>query len=148
MRSTRHKLMRERRLNRDQRFTYNVLNSTPHVNTVPVSRFNVVENVMEIPFVTFIFFSPTFIVIWVFIDCVVRQMHVNVFKIWLKRWLVWNCGESSKPFFMNKNSKRTDSINKNVDSEVEFEIINQKRLVNVSLNYIPICFSQSISTSN
>lgn len=75
-------------------------------------------------------------------------MHVNILQVTLQRRFIGNCCESSKSLFMNKSSQRTNSIHKNVNSQIKFQIINQQRLMDVSLNNISICFSKTIRTSN
>ena len=104
MRSTRHVLMGKRRLDSDQSFTDQIFDAIPNINTVSMNFFDVVENVMQVPFMPAVVFTTTFIVIRVFVHCVIGKMHIDVFEIGLKRTFVRDCSKSSKPFFMNKSS--------------------------------------------
>lgn len=124
MRPAGHVLMGEGRLDCNHRFCDNVFDSFPDVY-LSVFLFDVVKYVMEIPFVSFVLLSARFIVIRVFIDSVVGKVHIDVFKIALKRRFIRNSGKSSKAFFMNKNSQRRHTIHQDIDSKVKLKFINE-----------------------
>ena len=69
------------------------------------------------------------------LDCIVCQVHKQIVKIAFLGSFVFLSGESSKTLLEYKNSQWLNSINKCVDSKIEFESINQIRFCHVTLCY-------------
>ena len=76
------------------------------------------------------------------VDSVIRQMHVEVVEIRIIWWLIFFSSESSYPLLMDIDPKRVDSIEQNVDPEIEFEVIHQVRLVDVPLDDTSLVFAR------
>ena len=75
------------------------------------------------------------------IDRVIRKMHVQVVEVGVIWWLIFFSSKSSYPLLMNVCPQRIDPIEQNVDPEVEFEVIDQVRLVDVPLDDTPLVFA-------
>jgi hypothetical protein len=75
------------------------------------------------------------------VDRVIRQMHVQVVEVGVIWWLIFFSSESSYPLFMNIDPKWVDSIEQNVNSEIEFEVIHQIWLVDVPLDDTSLVFA-------
>ena len=56
--------------------------------------------------------------------------------------------ESCEAQFMDIGSKGVNAVNENVDSQVEFESIDEKRLVNVSLDNVVLSSLEALKGSN
>ena len=70
------------------------------------------------------------------VDCVISQMHVQILEIIFARLAVLLSAESSHPFFVQIDAKRVDGLNEDIESAVEFEVINQKRVLDILLHNI------------
>lgn len=97
------------------------------------------EDSLEGPFVTsfFLFFFVLFVLLEFgveFIDGVVSKMHVEVFQVLLSWRTIVFCGKSCESLIVDIYSERVHSIQKHVDSKIKFEIINQVRFMDVSLD--------------
>lgn len=68
-------------------------------------------------------------------------MHEDVLEVALQWAFVWNSSESGKSFFVYENSKGTNTVNKDVDSKIELQTIDEKRFVEVPLDNVAIGFS-------
>jgi membrane-anchored glycerophosphoryl diester phosphodiesterase (GDPDase) len=75
------------------------------------------------------------------VDRVICQVHVQVVQVGVIWWLIFFSSESSYPLLMNVDPKRVDSIEQNVDPEVEFEVVDQVRLVDVPLDDASLVFA-------
>jgi len=76
-----------------------------------------------------------------FVDSVVGQVHVQAVEIVLLRGLVLTSSESAKTFVVKIYSEGVYAAKHYVNSEVEFELVDQEGFVHVSLHYIvPVLF--------
>ena len=75
------------------------------------------------------------------VNRVIRQVHVQVVEVGVIWWLIFFSSESSYPLFMNVDPKRVDPIEQNIDPKVEFEVVDQVRLVNVPLDDASLVFA-------
>lgn len=73
-------------------------------------------------------------VLIVFVEGIVRQMHMNILHIFLPHFLVFFCGESSQAFIVYENSQRIVSHDQDIYSEVELEIFDEERVINIGLD--------------
>ncbi len=64
---------------------------------------------------------------------VIRQMHVDFVQIVLVGRLVVDCGKAHQTLVTNVNLERFETHDYHVDSQVELEAIDKKRIVNVLL---------------
>lgn len=70
-------------------------------------------------------------------------MHEDVLEVALQWAFVWNSSESGKSFFVYENSKGANTVNKDVDSKIELQTIDEKRFVEVPLDNVAIGFSKA-----
>ena len=75
------------------------------------------------------------------IDRVIRKMHVQIVKVGVIWWLIFFSSKSSYPLLMNVDPKRVHPIEHNVDPKVEFEVVDQVRLVDVPLHDASLVFA-------
>jgi membrane-anchored glycerophosphoryl diester phosphodiesterase (GDPDase) len=75
------------------------------------------------------------------VDRVICQVHVQVVEVGVIWWLIFFCSKSCYPLLMNIDPKRVDPIEQNVDPEVEFEVVDQVRLVDVPLDDASLVFT-------
>jgi hypothetical protein len=68
-------------------------------------------------------------VIIVFVDGVVGQVLEEVSHVLATSFFILLCCESTDAFLEDIDAKRVDSIDQDVDSKVEFEAIDEKRIV-------------------
>ena len=78
---------------------------------------------------------------WIFfVNCVVRQVHVQIIKIDLLRWLIFVSSQSAQPFVIKVYSHRINSTQHYVNPQIKLQLINKKRFVKVSLNNVMLLF--------
>jgi hypothetical protein len=69
-------------------------------------------------------------------------VHKKITKVGAKRWHILRGGEPCQSLLVYKNSQGTHTGDKNVNSEVEFQSINQVRFVEVPLaDIVFICLN-------
>ena len=88
----------------------------------------------------------------VFVDCVVRQVHAQIIQVRGHRALVLHRGEPGQSIFVYVDTKRRDTVDKNVNPEIELEAIDQKRFMHVFLynhvfNDASLCFQNCLLSS-
>lgn len=72
------------------------------------------------------------------INCVICQMHVHVIQVFLWWLLVRFSRESRHTFFKQINLQRLHREQKNVQTAIKFEIIDQHRIFDILLDYVMI----------
>lgn len=75
------------------------------------------------------------------VNRVIRQVHVQVVEVGVIWWLIFFSSESCYPLLMNVDPKRVDSIEQDIDPKVEFEVVDQVRLVDVPLDDASLVFA-------
>lgn len=134
--------MREGGLHGDHGFGDDVLDAFPNVDFTVVL-FDVVEDVVKVSLVPTVLFTPGLVVVAVFVDSVVCEVHEDVLEVALQWAFVRDSSESGKSFFVYENSKGADTVDKDVDSKIELQAIDEKRFVEVPLDNVAIGFSKA-----
>lgn len=80
----------------------------------------------------------------IFVDGVVREVHVQIVDILLVDWLVLFGGETDKSFVVDVESERVTASYKCVDAHVELQPFIEERVVDVGLDHaLPIALNFS-----
>jgi len=98
---------------------------------------NTVQNTLERPLAAHIVVVLVLIlhkVLVLLLNCVVRQVHIDVVDVLVTRLLVLFSGEPCQAILINVDSKRTDAHQQYVESEIILVPIDQVRLMQVLLN--------------
>lgn len=66
-------------------------------------------------------------------------MHAHILHILFRRWLIFFSRKSSQPFFIEIDGERVDTSDKDINSEVKFETINQVWFMKIALDYAMSC---------
>lgn len=104
-----------------------------------------------------IVFSPLSLlkVICVSVDGIVGQMHEQVVHVSFNWTVVFLGGEPRETLAENEDSQGVHSIDEDVDSHIEFEVVNQVRFVHITLYYVllsgslvyPFIFASEVDTT-
>ena len=70
----------------------------------------------------------------VFVYGIICQVHAKVVQIVVVRSTICLCREHAQAFVKHINSEGFNTANEYVNSKIEFQSINQERLVQISLN--------------
>lgn len=70
-----------------------------------------------------------------FVYCIICEMHVNISHIARFWWLVWFGGKTSEPFVKKVNSHWINSIEQDIDSEIELKTPQKIGRIDVMLSY-------------
>ena len=71
-----------------------------------------------------------------FVDGVVCQMHIQIIQVALSWRFVFCCCKSAKPFLIEINSQGVNTTKQNINSQIKFQVVNQKWFMQISLNHI------------
>ena len=66
--------------------------------------------------------------LWILVDSVIRQMHIQVVKIVLIGSYVFFSCKSSQSFPEDEEPQGIDAIDEHIYSQIKFQIINKKDL--------------------
>lgn len=97
--------------------------------------FQLVQQSSERLFAAYIVIATIFIPLEirvVLIDCIVSKM--SVFGLHVLQTITLGC-KPSQPFFISVYFQRIDSCNDHIDSQVELQVVYQKRVANVLAYY-------------
>ena len=83
-----------------------------------------------------------------FIDCVVCEMHAQIAQISWSWCLIFDSCKTSKAIFKDVDSERIDSIDKDIQTKVELEPIDQIWFVHVSLYHHGLLLSLSVGVND
>ena len=70
------------------------------------------------------------------VDRVVGQVHAEVVQVAAKGRYVVLCSEPRQTLFIEKDSKRDHRSDQHIDPQVELQVVQQERLVEIALRYI------------
>lgn len=136
--------MREVGLSNYQRFHYDAFDFSHQFLCVISFGLKKFEHSPKRPFVSLVILILVFVLLKFtieLVDGIIRQMHVQVVEIRVVWWLVLFSSEPSYPLLMNVDPKRVDPIEQYIDPQVEFEIVDQVRLVDVPLDYASLALA-------
>ena len=103
------------------------------------------------PFVTHVSLSLVLILneaVCLLVDGVVSQMHAQIIQVAPLGRHVFFSRESGEPFLVNETAQRIDARDKHVYSEIEFQIINQIRFVQIPLGNVVLSLNDPVAVSS
>lgn len=99
---------------------------------------NIIKRSLVRSFIIFVILLLIFdIVLTIFIDGIIGQMHKHVLQIasLLPRSDIRDCGKPAQAFIVHVDSERIDPVKQNVNAHVKLEAVDQVGIANVPLGY-------------
>jgi hypothetical protein len=106
---------------------------------IVTERFEIIVCGVQASLVTDVIFLNAFILhkSWIaLIHRIICQVHLHIPHIFTRWNFVFNCRKSRQPIFMDENSERVASRNKHINPQIELELINKHRPLDILLYYI------------
>ena len=83
-----------------------------------------------------------------FVDCIVSQVHTEIIEVAAKRWNVFFGCKSGKSFLVQEHSDRNHRRDQEVDTQVELQVIDQVRFVEISLGDVVLASLEPVEIAS
>ena len=136
--------MREKRLPDDQSLHDDLLDPLPQLLSIVPHPFKVPKDSCKgslMPLIIVILILVLLKVVIVLVDCIVCEMHVQIVHVEIIRHLVLLSGESRKTPLMQVDAQRVHTIEEGIDSQIEFEVVDQVGPLDVPLHHATFVFT-------
>ena len=74
-------------------------------------------------------------------------MHVEIIEVVLVRRSVFTRGQPAQAFLVEENAQGVNAAEQNVDAQVEFQLVDQEWLVEVSLDHVVLVWVKVLKVS-